>query len=159
SRRERVRVGRRGGAHPRRQAGHALRLRLARAGPLVPARPQARPPLPPLRARRAGQGPAERSAGRAADPARGRAGAVRLSASGQRRDREMAGKHRVGVLGLGHWYSAYRLGWTLAGYPRAELAAVACADGAKRDAFAGAFGVDGHASFDELLARDDVDIV
>jgi predicted dehydrogenase len=71
----------------------------------------------------------------------------------------MARKYRVGVLGLGHWYSAYRLGWTLAGYPRAELAAVACADGAKRDAFAGAFEIDGHASFDELLARDDVDIV
>ena len=46
----------------------------------------------------------------------------------------MARKYRVGVLGLGHWYSAYRLGWSLAGYPRAELAAVACADEAKRDA-------------------------
>ncbi|HEY3110498.1 MAG TPA: Gfo/Idh/MocA family oxidoreductase [Chloroflexota bacterium] len=71
----------------------------------------------------------------------------------------MARRYRVGVLGLGHWYSAYRLGWTLAGYPRAELAAVACADGARRDAFATAFGIDGHASFDELLARGDVDIV
>jgi predicted dehydrogenase len=71
----------------------------------------------------------------------------------------MARKWRVGVLGLGHWYSAYRLGWTLAGYPRAELAAVACADGAKREAFASTFGVDGHATFDDLLARDDVDVV
>jgi len=68
-------------------------------------------------------------------------------------------KHRVGIVGLGHWYSAYRLGWTLGGYKRAELAAVAYHDKAKRDEFAATFEIDAHATYDELLARDDIDVV
>jgi len=66
---------------------------------------------------------------------------------------------RVGVVGLGHWYSAYNLAWALPGYPRAELVAVACPDGAKRDEFAATFGIDAHASYDELIAREDVDVL
>jgi predicted dehydrogenase len=71
----------------------------------------------------------------------------------------MARKLRVGVVGLGHWYSAFRLGWSLAGHPKAELAAVACPDAEKRTEFASTFGIDGHATYDELLARTDVDVV
>jgi predicted dehydrogenase len=66
---------------------------------------------------------------------------------------------RVGVLGLGHWYSAYGLARALAEHPRASLVAVASPDAEKRGAFASTFHVDEHATPDELLARSDVDIV
>jgi len=33
-------------------------------------------------------------------------------------------KWRVGILGLGHWYSCYGLARALVDYPRAELVAV-----------------------------------
>jgi predicted dehydrogenase len=66
---------------------------------------------------------------------------------------------RVGVLGLGHWYSAYGVARALAGYPRAELVAVAWPDEAQREEFARTFAIDAHADYPALLARSDVDIV
>ena len=71
----------------------------------------------------------------------------------------MTKKWRVGIVGLGHWYSGYGLARTLPEYPKAELVAVAWANRAQREEFAGTFGIDGHASYDELLGRSDVDIV
>ena len=71
----------------------------------------------------------------------------------------MSRKWRVAVLGLGHWYSAYNLARSLPEYPRAELVAAAWADAKQLEAFTGTFGVRGYASYTELLAREDVDIV
>jgi predicted dehydrogenase len=66
---------------------------------------------------------------------------------------------RVGILGLGHWYSAYGLARALAEHPRAKLVAVACPNERQREAFAATFGCASHATVDELLARADVDVV
>src|SRR5438093_6355314 len=71
----------------------------------------------------------------------------------------MAKKWRVGIVGLGHWYSGYGLARTLPEYPKAELVAVAWPNQAQREEFATTFGIDGYASYDELLERSDVDIV
>lgn len=71
----------------------------------------------------------------------------------------MSRKWRVAVLGLGHWYSAYNLARSLAEYPRAELVAAAWPDATQLEAFTSAFGLRGYASYTELLAREDVDIV
>ena len=48
----------------------------------------------------------------------------------------------VGILGLGHWYSAYALARTLPEYPKAELRAAAWHDRQRLDTFATTFGVD-----------------
>src|SRR5262245_24192923 len=66
---------------------------------------------------------------------------------------------RVAILGLGHWYSAYTLARALREYPRAELVAAAWHNRAQLDEFTAAFGVKGYGSYDELLAREPVDIV
>jgi predicted dehydrogenase len=66
---------------------------------------------------------------------------------------------RVGIVGLGHWYSAFGLARALPEYPKAELVAVAYHDEAKTQEFAATFGLDGYQSYDDLLARDDIDIV
>jgi predicted dehydrogenase len=66
---------------------------------------------------------------------------------------------RVGILGLGHWYSCYGLARALAGYPRAELVAVASPQADHRDEFARSFGIEVHPDHAALLARSDVDIV
>lgn len=66
---------------------------------------------------------------------------------------------RVGIAGLGHWYSAFGLARAMPEYPRAELVAVAWHDARQRDTFASTFGIDAHESYDELIARPDVDIV
>lgn len=71
----------------------------------------------------------------------------------------MSRKHRVAVLGLGHWYSAYNLARSLPEYPRAELIAAAAPDRAQLDAFARTFGVHGYENYHDLLAREEVDIV
>lgn len=71
----------------------------------------------------------------------------------------MSRRWRVGILGLGHWYSAYTLARSLAEYPRAELVAAAWPDTRQLEAFTSTFGVRGYASYAELLAREDVDIV
>ena len=48
----------------------------------------------------------------------------------------MTRKWRVGILGLGHWYSAYGLARALPEYPQAELVAVAWHDRQQLDEFA-----------------------
>ena len=68
-------------------------------------------------------------------------------------------KWRVGILGLGHWYSAYGLARALPEYPKAELVAAAWHDAAQLDGFARTFGVEAHREYDELLHRRDIDIV
>jgi predicted dehydrogenase len=73
--------------------------------------------------------------------------------------RSAEGKWRVGILGLGHWYSCYGVARGLAGHPRAELRAVAWPQAAQREEFATAFGIDAHAEYRDLLARTDVDVV
>jgi len=66
---------------------------------------------------------------------------------------------RVAVLGLGHWYSAYGLARGLAEYPKAELAAVAWHDRQQCEEFAGTYGINAYGSYDELLDKEEVDIV
>lgn len=71
----------------------------------------------------------------------------------------MGKKWRVGILGLGHWYSAYELARSLQEYRRAELVAVAADDQAHLDTFATTFGVEGYTDPLKLLEREDIDIV
>ena len=71
----------------------------------------------------------------------------------------MQRKWRVGIVGLGHWYSGYGLARALPEYPKAELVAVAYHDQAKTQEFADTFHVTGYTSYDDLLARQDIDIV
>ncbi len=66
---------------------------------------------------------------------------------------------RVGVLGLGHWYSAYGLARALPEYAKARLVAAAWHDRAQLDAFCDAFGVAGELDYDAVLQRDDIDVV
>jgi len=68
-------------------------------------------------------------------------------------------KWRVGILGLGHWYSCYGLARALGDYPRAEFVAVAWPGRSQREEFARTFGVDAHEDYADLLERRDVDIV
>lgn len=73
---------------------------------------------------------------------------------------ESAGRRwRVGVLGLGHWYSAFGLARALREYPRAELVGVAWHDAARLDEFSRTFGVKGHADYDALIESPEVDII
>jgi predicted dehydrogenase len=65
----------------------------------------------------------------------------------------------VGILGLGHWYSAYGLARGLREYPRATLVAAAWHQPAQLDEFATTFGVTPHETYRDLLDRDDIDIV
>lgn len=71
----------------------------------------------------------------------------------------MAGKKRVAVMGLGHWYSAYGLARALPEYDKAELVAVAWHDRKQVDEFASTFKVPAYTDYAELLAREEVDIV
>ena len=71
----------------------------------------------------------------------------------------MARTYRVGVLGLGHWYSGFGLARALPEYPKAELVAAAYHDEAKVQEFADTFGVQAYTDYDDLIARDDIDIV
>lgn len=71
----------------------------------------------------------------------------------------MTPSYRVAVLGLGHWYSAYALARALPEYPRARLVAVADPDAGKREQYAGAFGLEAHADYGDVLDRRDVDVV
>jgi predicted dehydrogenase len=66
---------------------------------------------------------------------------------------------RVGVLGLGHWYSAYGLGRTLPEYGKARLVAAAWHDLEQLDEFCTTFGVESEDDYEAVLRRDDVDIV
>jgi predicted dehydrogenase len=65
----------------------------------------------------------------------------------------------VGILGLGHWYSAYGLARALPEYDRAALVGVASPDAARVDEFSRTFGVAGTTDYDAILDRADVDIV
>jgi predicted dehydrogenase len=71
----------------------------------------------------------------------------------------MARSWRVAILGLGHWYSAFGLARAIPEYSKAELVGVAWHDRTQLEAFTGAFGVRGYSDYDELLARESVDIV
>jgi predicted dehydrogenase len=71
----------------------------------------------------------------------------------------MQRKWRVGVLGLGHWYSAYNLARALPGHPRAELVAAAWHHPEQLRAFTDAFGIRGYPTYAELFEREQVDIV
>jgi predicted dehydrogenase len=66
---------------------------------------------------------------------------------------------RVGILGLGHWYSAFGLARALREYPRASLVAAAWHDSAQLAEFTSTFSVDGYEAYDDLLGRADIDIV
>ena len=66
---------------------------------------------------------------------------------------------RVGILGLGHWYSGFGLARALPEYPKAELVAVAWHHEQHLEEFATTFGVDGYGDYDDLLKREDIDIV
>jgi predicted dehydrogenase len=68
-------------------------------------------------------------------------------------------KWRIAILGLGHWYSAYGLARTLRECPNAQLVAAAWNHQAQLDAFARTFGVNAYSSAEELLEREQVDIV
>lgn len=65
---------------------------------------------------------------------------------------------RIGILGLGHWYSAYGLARALPEYPKAKLVAAAWTNSQQLASFCDTFDVDAH-EYDTLLARNDVDIV
>jgi predicted dehydrogenase len=66
---------------------------------------------------------------------------------------------RVGILGLGHWYSAFGLARALREYPGAVLVAAAWDRPAQLAEFTRTFGITGHDAYYDLLRRDDVDIV
>lgn len=66
---------------------------------------------------------------------------------------------RVGILGLGHWYSAFGLARALPEYPKATLVAAAWRQPAQLAAFTSAFGVEGSPDYEAVLARPDIDIV
>jgi predicted dehydrogenase len=71
----------------------------------------------------------------------------------------MAREWRVAIMGLGHWYSAYNTARALRDYPAATLVAAASRDPGQLAAFTQTFGVPGYASYQDLLEREDVDIV
>ena len=71
----------------------------------------------------------------------------------------MTRKWRVGVMGLGHWYSGFSLARALPNFPQAELVAVASLDEPKARAYEEMFGVPSYTDYDEFLAKADVDIV
>ncbi|MCJ7751945.1 MAG: Gfo/Idh/MocA family oxidoreductase, partial [Armatimonadetes bacterium] len=66
---------------------------------------------------------------------------------------------RVAVLGLGHWYSAYGLARGVREYPKAKLVAVAWHNRQQCEEFAGTYGINAYGSYDELLDKEEVDIV
>lgn len=68
-------------------------------------------------------------------------------------------KWRVGILGLGHWYSAYGLARALREYPKAELVAAAWTNQTQLDEFTRTFGIRSYTNAEELLEREQVDIV
>jgi predicted dehydrogenase len=68
-------------------------------------------------------------------------------------------KWRVAILGLGHWYSAYGLARSLREDPRAQLVAAAWTNVEQLAEFARTFGVAPYSSYDDLFAREQVDIV
>jgi predicted dehydrogenase len=86
-------------------------------------------------------------------------GMTSRTASAAERGRGQGRRWRVGVIGLGHWYSAYGLARSLTEYPQAELVACAWRNQAQLQEFTGTFGIAAHREYAELLARPDIDIV
>jgi predicted dehydrogenase len=74
-------------------------------------------------------------------------------------EEHMTRRWRVGILGLGHWYSCYGLARGLSEHPKADLIAVAYHDEGKAQEFSATFDIEAYADCDELLARSDIDIV
>lgn len=66
---------------------------------------------------------------------------------------------RVGVLGLGHWYSAFGIGRALRDYPRAALVAAAWRRPDQLTEYTSTFGIEGYEEYSGVLERNDVDIV
>jgi predicted dehydrogenase len=71
----------------------------------------------------------------------------------------MTRRWRVGILGLGHWYSAYGLARALPEYPKAELVAAAWYNKSQLDEFTSSFSVKGYTEYEDLLRHEDIDIV
>ena len=71
----------------------------------------------------------------------------------------MTRRWRIGVMGLGHWYSGVRLAQAMPQYDKAELVAVASLDETKAHAFGDMFGVPSYTNYDEFLSETDVDMV
>jgi predicted dehydrogenase len=71
----------------------------------------------------------------------------------------MTKKWRVAILGLGHWYSALNLARALREYPKAELVAVAWSNREQLEEFTNHFGVRGYSQYQELIEREDIDLV
>ncbi|BCS32149.1 oxidoreductase [Luteitalea sp. TBR-22] len=67
--------------------------------------------------------------------------------------------HRVAVLGLGHWYSAYGLARALPEYPQATLVAAADPDPRRLSTYCDTFRCEAVADYTDVLSREDVDIV
>jgi predicted dehydrogenase len=71
----------------------------------------------------------------------------------------MPRRWRVGILGLGHWYSAYGLARALPEYPHAELVAAAWHDAGQLKSFTSTFSVPGYLDYAEMLQREQLDMV
>ena len=67
--------------------------------------------------------------------------------------------YRVGIMGLGHWYSAYGLARGLIEYPKAELVACASTNENKASQFANTFGIAYYNRYDDMLNDAAIDIV
>jgi predicted dehydrogenase len=67
--------------------------------------------------------------------------------------------YKVGIIGLGYWYGAFRLGRALQESKRAKLAAVASTDEHKLLEYTDRFPADSYSHYHELLDRNDVEIV
>lgn len=66
---------------------------------------------------------------------------------------------KVGIIGLGYWYGAFRLARALREHTEAELVAVASRDQERLRKFTDIFPVENYSNFEEVLTREDVDIV
>src|SRR3954447_14832006 len=71
----------------------------------------------------------------------------------------MTRQWRVAIMGLGHWYSAYNTARALRDYPGATLVAAASRDKAQLETFTQTFGIPGYDRYEQLLEREDIDIV
>ena len=67
--------------------------------------------------------------------------------------------YRVGIMGLGHWYSAYGLARGLTEYPKAELVACASPDEVKATEFAATFGIAQYNNYADMLNDAGLDIL
>lgn len=66
---------------------------------------------------------------------------------------------KVGIIGLGYWYGAFRLARAIRDMDKAELTAVACPDRNCLEKFTNLFPMESYLDYKDLLARKDIDIV